>query len=456
MSENHLRLNRRLGYFPVFNIVVANIIGAGIFTTSGILLGEINHSLILILIWVFGGLIAISGALSYSELGIAMPQAGGEYTFLSRLFHPSIGFLSGWVSFIAGFSAPIAASAIGFSEYFYRAFPLIPASGLWSNLSPGSVKQFLAISVILLFTLIHARGLSFGSRIQNILTVMKIALLILLITGGLLLGKGDWSHFSNNEPFIASLSGLKAGGLSLLWVMFAYSGWNAATYIGSEVKNPRKNIPKALITGTLTVVVLYFLLNVFFVYAIPPDQMKGVVSVGGLAVANAFGVKAESIISLLISFALFSSLSAYLILGPRVYYAMSRDGYFFKSIARVTNRNHAPSRAILLQGALSIVMVVSGTFDQILTYMGFALGLFPLLAVAGIFKMRKGSPTSLIMPGYPWVQIFFLTTSAGMLILSFIERPAESSIALITVLLGLPVYFYFREKSKKENQNQTS
>jgi APA family basic amino acid/polyamine antiporter len=238
--------------------------------------------------------------------------------------------------------------------------------------------------------------------------------------------------------------------------MFAYSGWNAATYIGSEVKNPRKNIPKALISGTLTVVVLYFLLNVFFVYAIPPDQMKGVVSVGGLAVANAFGVKAESIISLLISFALFSSLSAYLILGPRVYYAMSRDGYFFKSIARVTNRNHAPSRAILLQGALSIVMVVSGTFDQILTYMGFALGLFPLLAVAGIFKMRKGSPTSLIMPGYPWVQIFFLTTSAGMLILSFIERPAESSIALITVLLGLPVYFYFRGKSKKENQNQTS
>ncbi|HAX95825.1 MAG TPA: amino acid permease [Prolixibacteraceae bacterium] len=456
MSENHLRLNRRLGYFPVYNIVVANIIGAGIFTTSGIILGEINHTAIMILIWLFGGLIAISGALSYSELGIAMPQAGGEYTFLSRLFHPSIGFLSGWVSFIAGFSAPIAASAIGFSEYFYRAIPLIPNTGHWSNVSPESAKQFLAISVIILFTAIHARGLSFGSRIQNFLTVMKIALLVLLILGGLFLGKGDWSHFSNNEPFIANLSGMKAGGLSLLWVMFAYSGWNAATYIGSEVKNPRKNIPKALITGTLTVVALYFLLNVFFVYAIPPDQMKGVVSVGGLAVANAFGVKAESIISLLISFALFSSLSAYLILGPRVYYAMSRDGYFFRSIARVTSRNHAPSRAILLQGALSIVMVVSGTFDQILTYMGFALGLFPLLAVAGIFKLRKGNPTAPSMPGYPWVQIFFLTTSAGILTLSFIERPSESFIALITVLLGLPVYFYFREKSKKENQNRTS
>lgn len=450
MSENHHRLNRRLGYFPLYNIVVANIIGAGIFTTSGILLGEINHALVMIFIWLFGGLIAISGALSYSELGIAMPQAGGEYTFLSRLYHPSLGFLSGWVSFIAGFSAPIAASAIGFSEYFYRAVPIIADYGPLSDISPESVKQILAISVILFFTAIHARGLTFGSRIQNILTILKIALMVLLIAGGLILGDGDWSHFSINEPFVVDLSGLKAGGLSLLWVMFAYSGWNAATYIGSEVKNPGRNIPKALITGTLTVVALYFLLNVFFVYAIPPGQMKGVVSVGGLAVANAFGVRAESIISLLISFALFSSLSAYLILGPRVYYAMSRDGYFFRSFARVTDHNHVPSRAILLQGALSIIMVISGTFDQILTYMGFALGLFPLIAVTGIFKLRKGNKGIPLMPGYPYVQIFFLTTSALMLGLSFFERPFESITALLTVLLGLPVYYYFRGRVKNK------
>lgn len=450
MSDNNLRLSRRLGYFPLYNIVVANIIGAGIFTTSGILLGEVNHTLIMILIWLFGGLIAISGALSYSELGIAMPQAGGEYTFLSRLYHPSIGFLSGWVSFIAGFSAPIAASAIGFSEYFYRAIPIIPVTGPWSEISPSTFKQLLAICVIVLFTFIHARGLNLGSRIQNFLTILKIALLVMLIVGGLTLGKGDWNHFSMNQPLVANLNSLKAGGLSLLWVMFAYSGWNAATYIGSEVKNPRKNIPKALITGTLTVVALYFLLNIFFVYAIPPEQMKGVVSVGGLAVANAFGVRAESIISLLISFALFSSLSAYLILGPRVYYAMSRDGYFFTSFARVTNHNHAPSRAILLQGALSVVMVISGTFDQILTYMGFALGLFPLIAVAGIFKLRKGTLNTPSMPGYPYAQFFFLTTSIIMLTLSFFERPTESFIALLTVFMGLPFYHYFRRRAKKK------
>jgi len=444
MTESKNQLSRRLGFFPVYNIVVANIIGAGIFTTSGLLMGSLGNVTVMITLWVVGGIIALCGALSYSELGAAMPRAGGEYTFLSQLFHPSVGFLSGWVSFIAGFSAPIAASAIGFSEYFYRAFPAVADLPLFSGwLSPEGTKKFLAAAVIILFTAIHARGLSFGAKIQNILTILKIGLLVALIIVGFWLGKGDWSHFSQHEAFKFDLSGLKTGGLALLWIMFAYSGWNAATYIGSEVKNPGKNIPRALIFGTLSVMAIYFLLNIFFVYAVAPADMKGVVSVGGLAVGNAFGAQADTVVSLLISFALFSSLSAYLILGPRVYYAMSNDGYFFKSISKVAPKSHVPVRAILLQGALSLVMVVSGTFDQILTYMGFALGLFPLLAVAGVFILRKSSKNYVKMPGFPVAQVIFLLASGGMLLLSFFERPVESGIALVTVMVGLPVYWYF-------------
>jgi basic amino acid/polyamine antiporter, APA family len=444
MTENNNQLTRRLGFFPVYNIVVANIIGAGIFTTSGLLMGSLGNVTVLISIWVLGGIIALCGALSYSELGAAMPRAGGEYTFLSEIFHPSVGFLSGWVSFIAGFSAPIAASAIGFSEYFYRAYPQIAELSMFAGwITPEGIKKILAVGVILLFTGIHARGLSFGAIIQNILTVLKIGLLVALIIAGFWLGKGDWSHFSQHEPFIFDLGGWKTSGLALLWVMFAYSGWNAATYIGSEVKNPERNIPRALIFGTLSVMAIYFLLNLFFVYAVKPADMKGVVSIGGLAVGNAFGPRAETVVSLLISFALFSSLSAYLILGPRVYYAMSRDGYFFKSISKIAPRSRVPARAILLQGGLSVIMVVSGTFDQILTYMGFALGLFPILAVAGIFRLRKMNPTYMKMPGFPVVQIIFLLASVGMLMLSFFERPVESGIALGTVLLGLPAYWYF-------------
>ncbi len=444
MTEKNENLTRRLGFFPLYNIVVANIIGAGIFTTSGLLMGSLGNVPVLITIWVVGGIIALCGALSYSELGAAMPRAGGEYTFLSQLFHPSLGFLSGWVSFIAGFSAPIAASAIGFSEYFYRAFPnLFDAILPEAMNSPEGIKKIMAAVVIILFTGIHARGLSLGALIQNVLTVMKIGLLAILIFAGFMFGKGDWSHFSQSDPFIFDLSGWKTGGLALLWVMFAYSGWNAATYIGSEVKNPERNIPRALIYGTLSVLLIYFLMNVFFIYAIPPADMKGVVSIGGLAVGNAFGARTETVVSLLISFALFSSLSAYLILGPRVYYAMSRDGYFFKSISKVEPKTHVPVRAILLQGGLSLIMVVSGTFDQILTYMGFALGMFPILAVAGVFRLRKQNKNYLKMPGFPVVQIIFLLASISMLMLSFFERPVESGIALGTVLLGLPAYWYF-------------
>lgn len=444
MPEKKESLTRRLGFFPLYNIVVANIIGAGIFTTSGLLMGSLGNVPVLITVWVVGGIIALCGALSYSELGAAMPRAGGEYTFLSQLFHPSLGFLSGWVSFIAGFSAPIAASAIGFSEYFYRAFPHLFDTILPEAMnSPGGIKKIMAAAVIILFTGIHARGLSLGAKIQNVLTVMKIGLLVALIFAGFAFGKGDWSHFSQSDPFIFDLRGWKTGGLALLWVMFAYSGWNAATYIGSEVKNPGRNIPRALIFGTLSVLVIYFLMNLFFIYAIPPSEMKGVVSIGGLAVGNAFGARTETVVSLLISFALFSSLSAYLILGPRVYYAMSKDGYFFKSISKVEPKTHVPVRAILLQGGLSLIMVVSGTFDQILTYMGFALGMFPILAVAGVFRLRMLNKVYLKMPGFPVAQIIFLLASFGMLMLSFFERPVESGIALGTVLLGLPAYWYF-------------
>jgi basic amino acid/polyamine antiporter, APA family len=444
MSESQQNLSRRLGFFPVYNIVVANIIGAGIFTTSGLLMGSLGNVTVMISLWVLGGIIALCGALSYSELGAAMPKAGGEYIFLSNLFHPSVGFLSGWVSFIAGFSAPIAASAIGFSEYFYRAYPQIaeiPLFGEW--LTPEGIKKVLAVAVILLFTGIHTRGLSLGAKIQNILTILKIGLLVALIVAGFTLGKGDWANFTQHQPFDFNLTGWKTAGLSLLWIMFAYSGWNAATYIGSEVKNPGRNIPRALIYGTLSVMIIYFLLNIFFVYAVSPADMQGVVSIGGLAVGNAFGSRADTVVSLLISFALFSSLSAYLILGPRVYYAMSKDGFFFKSISKVATKSKVPVRAILLQAALSLVMVVSGTFDQILTYMGFALGIFPILAVLGVFRLRKRSKDHLRMPGFPVAQIVFLLASGGMLLLSFFERPVESGIALGTVLIGFPAYWYF-------------
>lgn len=351
------QLDRKLTLFPVTNIVVANMIGAGIFTTSGLLMQNLQNPLLMLLLWLTGGFIALCGALSYGELGAAFPRAGGEYAFLSELYHPLLGFLSGWVSLIAGFSAPIAASAIGFSEYLLRAFPQLstilgPFPELW-------LKRILSIAIIVLFTAIHLRGIQFGARIQNWLTMLKVVLIGGLIVIGFAAGQGDWTHLTVERSYTFDLDGWKTIGLSLMWIMFAYSGWNAATYIGSEIKNPKKNLPSSLLLGAGLVMILYFLLNLFYVYAVDPQSMQGVISISGLAAGQAFGKAMESTISMMIAFALFSSLSAFLILGPRVYYAMAKDGLFFKGLSQVNTKFHVPAKAILLQGSIASLMVNS-------------------------------------------------------------------------------------------------
>ena len=440
-------LERKLGLFPVTNIVIANMIGAGIFTTSGLLMGDLNNPVVMMLLWIAGGIIALCGALSYGELGAAIPQAGGEYIFLSKLYNPMFGFLSGWVSFIVGFSAPIAASAIGFSEYFFRAFPqLITLGDSIGFFNPQICKKILSIIVIVLFTFIHLRGIEFGAKVQNYLTIFKIGLIAGLIILALFFGKGDIQHFTASTEFSFDLGGWQTIGLSLMWIMFAYSGWNASTYIGSEVKNPLKNLPLSLLLGTGVVVFLYLCLNIFYIYAVSPDDMKGVISIGGLAVGNAFGPSLETIFSLLISFALFSSLSAFIIIGPRVYYSMAKDGYFFKFVSNVHPKFKIPSRAILLQAAISVVMVMSGTFDQILTYMGFSLGIFPILAVIGVFKLRFKKLSTYKMPGFPIVPLIYILSGIIMLTLAFFERPVESSIAILTVIIGIPVFMIFKRR----------
>ncbi len=443
-------LERKLGLFPLTNIVVANMIGAGIFTTSGLLMKDLHNPGVMIALWLFGGLIALCGALSYGELGAAFPQAGGEYAFLSRLYHPVLGFLSGWVSFFVGFSAPIAASAIGFSEYLTRAFPGLLRVGLFSGPAEAAVmKKLYAVVIIAAFTFLHTRGLKTGARVQNVLTGLKILLIVGLVAAGFAVGKGSLAHFAAAAPFRFDFGGLKTMGLSLMWIMFAYSGWNASAYVGSEVRDPSRNLPRSLLLGTAIVALLYAALNVFYVYAIAPASMEGVISVAGLAAGNLFGPSAETVLSLLVSFALFSSLSAYLILGPRVYYSMARDGIFFKSIAYVDPKCAVPTRSIVLQGAIAAAMVFLGTFEQLLTYMSFSLGIFPLLAVLGVFKLRRTGRSAVKLPGYPVASAVYILAGTAILALSFLERPKESLVALATAAVGIPVYLFFKSRSAR-------
>ncbi len=422
------------------------MIGAGIFTTTGFLMGYLGDPLFMLFLWLIGGIISFCGALAFSELGAAFPGAGGEYLFITKLFHPLPGFLSGWLSLIVGFSAPMAASAIGFAKYFLWAFPEIHMVFLANH--PEIFSKILAIFIIVAFTLIHSRGIVFGSKVQNGLSVLKVVLVIGLVFAGFVVGQGSFSHFGEGQPFHFDFSGWKSAGLSLMFIMFAYSGWNSATYIGSEIKNPKRNIPRSLLISTAIVMILYLLLNLYFVYAISPAEMVGEPEIGALAAGKSFGNTAGTVISLLISFALFSSLSAFVILGPRVYYSMAREGYFFGFAARTHARFKVPVYAIILQSGIAIVLVMSGTFEQILVYMGFSLGIFPIIAVLGVFKLRASGKSVLKIPGFPYVHIVFILTNIAMLMLAFFERPGESSVAVLTALSGIPVYYWFKRNRK--------
>jgi len=447
-TQSSQGLERKLGLFPLTNIVVANMIGAGIFTTSGLLMKDLGNPIVMLGLWILGGVVALCGALSYGELGAAIPRAGGEYIFLSKLYHPIAGFLSGWVSFFVGFSAPIAASAIGFSEYFTRAFPGLLHLGIFGNAEAEILKKIYACLIVITFTLIHMRGIEFGSKVQNFLTVLKVGLIVGLVAAAFFSGKGTMAHLVQGSSYKFDFGGWKTAGLSLMWIMFAYSGWNASAYIGSEVKNPSRNLPRSLLLGTGIVILLYMALNLFYIYAVPPADMSGVISIGGLAAGNLFGKSFENVLSVLISFALFSSLSAFIILGPRVYYSMAKDKCFFKFASDVHPVHKVPAKSVLLQGLIAVVILVF-RLDQILTFMGFSLGIFPILAVVGVFKVRRSGMSPYKMPGFPVVPLIYILAAIMILILGFLRSPFPSSMAILTVIVGIPFYFIFKKRYEK-------
>jgi len=416
------------------------MIGAGIFTTSGLLLAQLHDPKLLLILWAVGGIIALCGALSYSELGARFPKAGGEYAFLSELFSPLAGFLSGWVSFFVGFTAPVAASALAFSEYMVRT---LPDAGGMEQIS--FIKKAIAVGIILVFTLIHYKGLRSGSKVQNLLTVIKVGLILTLVIVGFVFGSGSFENFNVQMKVAEGWAGFRTMGLALMWIMFAYSGWNASTYVGSEVLNPVKNIPRSLISGTLFVTLIYILLNTLFVYAVPATEMKGVISIGGLAANNLFNHTLDQVSSLFIAVILLSAISVLTIIGPRVYYAMAESGHFF-GIAKRINRSNVPGISILLQSGLAIVFVVSGTFDQIITLLSFSLGIFPIMAVTGVFKIRRSGQSKMKSPLYPLPQLLFIASSLAILVLAYLERPVESSIALGVIVAGMPVYYLLKRK----------
>ncbi|WP_235595964.1 APC family permease [Mastigocoleus testarum] len=420
-------------------IVVANMIGTGVFTSLGFQVRDIQSGFTLLFLWVMGGVFAVCGALVYGELGAAMPRSGGEYCYLSHIYHPVVGFLSGWVSVTVGFTAPIAASAMALGAYFSSVIPLLP---------PLAIALFVVFGV----SLIHAKNMVLGSYFQQIFTVVKVILIIILIACGLIFAEPQHLKFLPSTTDL-SLIFSSPFAISLVYVTYSYSGWNAAIYLASEVEEPEKNIPRSLIIGTLIVTALYLLLNFIFLHSTPIEKLAGELEVGYIAANHIFGSQGAKIMGLLISFGLISSISSMVLAGPRVTQVIGEDIPIFNILAK-KNTNGIPLYALLLQLFIVTILLITSSFEAIITYLGFTLTLSSFMTVLGVFIHRLRDP-QLPRPyqtwGYPITPIVFLLISLWTLIFLLLSKPMESFAGIGTLAIGLIIYYLGAKNKFKLN-----
>jgi APA family basic amino acid/polyamine antiporter len=430
MSDN----NKKIGLFTATSLIIANMVGTGVFTSLGFQVLGISSGFALVFLWIVGGLVALSGALIYGEIGSRFPDSGGEYNYLSKIYHPALGFLSGWVSITVGFSAPVAAAAMAMSKYVAYIFPELP-------------KPLFAAGIVILISVMHGIHFGLGKNFQNIFTTLKIVIIIVFILAGLFAkSEGDVSFAVNAEASQSIFSAAFA--ISLYFVGYSYSGWNAAAYVAGEIKNPQKNLPKALFIGTGIVAILYVSLNYVFLKVTPISELKGQLEVGAVAATHIFGKTSGNIMSIIIALLLVSSISAMVMVGPRVSEAMGKNYRILSFLTK--RRGNTPMLAIFIQSSISLLFIFTATFDQVITYIGFTLNLFLFMTVMGVFVARyKNNPPQ--YSGYktllyPITPVLFLLIETWVLVYGLIYKPVESQAGLATVLSGLIIYYLSQSK----------
>jgi basic amino acid/polyamine antiporter, APA family len=433
-SAESAGLVRRLGPIDAAAIVISNVIGGGIFFVPIIVAGMVPDPKAMLAVWLFGGALAFAGAMAYAELAAVRPHAGGEYVYLRDAYGPMAAFLTGWTSFVAGFSGAIAASAVALADYVTRFVP--GATG---------ARPAIAITAIAALTLIHVRGLGPGRIVQNLLAALKVSAIVLIVALGFAIGNGNPANLTADAP-TSALPWL----LALVPVMFSYSGWNAAAYVAEEVRDPSRNVPLALALGTIAVIIVYAGLNALYVYAMPTDQLAGLLGGGRLldtAAERLFGPAVGNLLALFAIISLAASISAMVIAGPRVYFAMARDGMFVRAAARVHPRFHTPATSIVAQSVWSSILVLSGTQEQLVNYTGFAVVLFAGVSVSALFVLRRRDrerPRPFSAFGYPWAPAIFVIASAIIVVNEIARTGWTSAAGIALIAAGVPVYYVIR------------
>lgn len=415
-----------LGLTSASALVVASMIGSGVFSTSGFLLADLGSPWFVLAAWGVGGVQATLGALCYGSLARRIPESGGEYCFLSRTLHPLAGYIAGWISLLVGFSAPLAAAAFAFGKYAQ------PWVGGTSPALSGTI-------LILVFAALHANEVRRGARVQNWMVFIKVALIVAFVS----------LAFAHLRPLAAetySPFSISAFGVSLVWISFSYSGWNAAVYIGGEVRDPERALPRSLILGTLLVTVLYLALNTVFVFSAPLQELAGRLEIGRIAGRAIGGPLLEEAVAALISIALISSASSLVMAGPRVYAKMAADGYL---PAWLAVSEGPPRAAIALQAVLALILLWTSSFDALLTYIGFTLGISTAATVVALLVLRRREGRALQVPGFPVVPWLFLAGVVAMTAFTVVEKPVESLVGFATMMAGVASWLVSRRASSR-------
>ncbi len=454
-SSPHLL--RVLGIWSAASIVVGTVIGSGVFLVPSNMIAKVGSVKMLFVVWVVAGVLSLFGALTYAELSAAMPEAGGEYVYLNAAYGPFWGYLYGWTQFSVAKSGSIATLAAGFYTYLTVFLPVLAQPALVTPFMIGPnhsrfeihYGQLVAIGVILILAGVNYVGVRVGGNLQILVTLVKVLLICGIIAVGLFSGKGDFSHFSQHIPSVGGVAGFFAAMVSALW---AYDGWNNVSMVSSEIKEPGRNLPRALILGTLAVIGIYLLINVAYFYVLTPGEVAGSERLAANMMSHLYGSTAAAAVSVAVMISIFAALNGSILTGSRVPYAMARDGLFFKTAAKVHPKFLTPGNSVIMLCLWSSVVVLSGWYDDLYNFVIFGSWILYLMTTLSVFVLRKKQP-DLVRPyrtlGYPIVPVLFVAVAAFLLVSTVQTRPRESLMGLFLMALGVPFYYYWKSRRGK-------
>ncbi|MBN2367110.1 MAG: amino acid permease [Calditrichaeota bacterium] len=447
---------RILGFKDAYVLMVGNILGIGIFTTTGYIAQYVSDPGYMILIWVIGGFISFCGGVTYAELSTRFPHAGGDFHYLTHAYHPILGFLFGWAALLVTYTGSIAVIAVGFSHYFLNFFG--SEAREWHLAMPGigtgiTLHKIIAVLITLFFTYVNVRGVRSGALFQRFFTFLSLFVFGSYIIAGLTSPQGNWEHLTPAFQRFPDLGITSKLGVALIGVYFTYSGWTVLAYVAGEIQNYRRNIPRATWTGVATVTVIYILINIVYLYAMPLWSMENVIDIGHHVLLILRGAGLSIVFNIAILMAVLSTLNATVLSGARIYFAMSREKEFFPVFGKIHSIYNTPAAALWLQFGWTVILILTGSFNQLLTYTVFVMLGFGVLSGFALFLLRikQETPVSHYLAwGYPYTTIFYMVIVLWIMFNTFLDQPLETMAGVVLVATGILFYWYFRKKFQKK------